>query len=109
MQQAGTSLELAIFSAAVWRFLARIRRYRSHIVFSMLCAVAGALAAPAGTQALKQTDAAEEISQQLLSARSKQQAGEYNAARVILNKALSEAPNSISLLDALGSVEQDLG
>jgi tetratricopeptide (TPR) repeat protein len=44
----------------------------------------------------------------LLRARSKQDAGEYAAARAILIEALSEEPRSPALLEALGSVEQDL-
>ena len=54
-------------------------------------------------------DQADRVPEQLLVARSKQRAGEYNAARDILLKTLSEVPDSASLLDALGSVEQDLG
>src|SRR5262249_44968144 len=39
----------------------------------------------------------------------KQRAGDYRAARDVLLQALSEAPDPAPLLDALGSVEQDLG
>lgn len=53
--------------------------------------------------------AAETASEQLLAARSKQLAGEYNSARDILLEALSKAPTSASLRNQLGSVEQDLG
>jgi tetratricopeptide (TPR) repeat protein len=44
----------------------------------------------------------------LLLARSKQDRGEYVAARAILIKALLKEPRCPALLDALGSVEQDL-
>lgn len=44
----------------------------------------------------------------LLRARSKQDAGAYAAARTILIKALLKEPRCPELLDALGSVEQDL-
>jgi tetratricopeptide (TPR) repeat protein len=49
------------------------------------------------------------IAMQLFSARVKQAAGEYSAARGVLIRAVSEAPESAPLLNALGSVEQDLG
>jgi len=42
-------------------------------------------------------------------ARKTQAAGQYNAARDLLLEALSKTPNSASLLDQLGSVQQDLG
>jgi tetratricopeptide (TPR) repeat protein len=45
----------------------------------------------------------------LLRALQKQNCGEYAAADSILQQALSEAPASASLLDALGSVQQDMG
>jgi tetratricopeptide (TPR) repeat protein len=48
-------------------------------------------------------------SEQLMSARQLQQAGQYSAARAVLLQALSTAPDSAPLLDALGSVEQDMG
>jgi tetratricopeptide (TPR) repeat protein len=49
------------------------------------------------------------VSEQLQSAQRKQLVGDYEAARAILLEALAEIPDSASLLDALGSVEQDLG
>ena len=49
------------------------------------------------------------VPEHLLSARNQQQAGEYQAARNILLRALTQAPNSASLLNQLGSVQQDLG
>jgi len=52
---------------------------------------------------------AERVSEQLANSHSKQRAGDYRGARDILLQALSEAPDSALLLDALGSVEQDLG
>lgn len=54
-------------------------------------------------------DQADSLSVQLILARSLQQRGQYNAARPILLEALSKAPNSASLLNALGSVQQDMG
>jgi tetratricopeptide (TPR) repeat protein len=74
------------------------------------CAFAIILTAlPAGAQGRSRTDEADRVSEKLLSAVSKQQVGEYNAARDILLEALSKTPDSASLLDALGSVQQDLG
>ena len=62
----------------------------------------------AGAQRLNGTGEIDRESELLLVARSKQQAGEYNIARDTLLKALSKTPDSAVLLDALGSVEQDL-
>jgi tetratricopeptide (TPR) repeat protein len=50
-----------------------------------------------------------DFSEQLLRARGLQQAGQYNAARSVLLETLTKAPDSAILLDALGSVQQDLG
>lgn len=75
-----------------------------------LCAFAIILTAlPAGAQRRSGTGEIDSVSELLLVARSKQQAGEYNAARDTLLEALSKTPDSALLLDALGSVEQDLG
>jgi tetratricopeptide (TPR) repeat protein len=49
------------------------------------------------------------LAETLLRARTSQRAGEYHAARAILMEALSKAPESAALLDALGSIEQDTG
>ncbi len=56
-----------------------------------------------------ETIEADSIRTQLLIARAKQAKGEYSAARAILLQALDKAPDSASLVNALGSVEQDLG
>jgi tetratricopeptide (TPR) repeat protein len=61
------------------------------------------------THALYAADQSDAVSEQLLLARLKQHSGEYRAARDILSTALSETPNCVSLLNQLGSVEQDLG
>ena len=45
----------------------------------------------------------------LLTARRQQSAGRFVAAHAVLKRALSIAPESPALLDALGSVEQDMG
>jgi len=60
-------------------------------------------------QSRNEAHQAETASEQLVLARQTQAAGQYNAARDILLEALSKAPNSASLLDQLGSVQQDLG
>jgi tetratricopeptide (TPR) repeat protein len=64
---------------------------------------------PAAAQPQNNIDSAGSASEHVLSARQLQQAGQYNAARAVLLKALSDAPDSASLLDAMGSVEQDMG
>jgi len=74
-----------------------------------LCALSVVTVLAAGAQLRYGTDQADRVSEQLVSARSKQRAGDYHGARDILLQALSEVPDSASLLDALGSVEQDLG
>ncbi len=75
-----------------------------------LCAFAIILTAlAAGAQRLNGTGEIDRESELLLVARSKQQAGEYNVARDTLLEGLSKTPDSAVLLDALGSVEQDLG
>ncbi|HXR77323.1 MAG TPA: tetratricopeptide repeat protein, partial [Bryobacteraceae bacterium] len=62
-----------------------------------------------GAQSLSESPQAETASGELLVARSKQRAGEYVAARDILLEALSTTLRSASLLNQLGSVQQDLG
>jgi tetratricopeptide (TPR) repeat protein len=74
------------------------------LLFLQLLA-ANSLVPNAGAQLLT----AERVSEQLANSHSKQRAGDYRGARDILLQALSEAPDSAPLLDALGSVEQDLG
>lgn len=74
------------------------------LLFLQLLA-ANSLVPNAGAQLLT----AERVSEQLANSNSKQRAGDYRGARDILLHALSEAPDSAPLLDALGSVEQDLG
>jgi tetratricopeptide (TPR) repeat protein len=77
---------------------------------STLCAFAIVLTAlPAEAQRRNGTDQVDRVTEQLLSARSKQKAGQYSAARDILLEALSKLPDSAALLDQLGSIEQDLG
>jgi tetratricopeptide (TPR) repeat protein len=90
--------------------VAGIREHRRNVTIRALGCLAVVIAAlSAGAQIQNATGQAMTASEQLLFALSKQRAGEYNAARDILLKALSKAPNSASMLDALGSVEQDLG
>lgn len=60
---------------------------------------------PATANAQTGTD----FSEQLLRARSLQQAGQYSAARSVLLETLTKAQDSAILFDALGSVQQDLG
>jgi tetratricopeptide (TPR) repeat protein len=60
---------------------------------------------PATAQAQSGID----FSEQLVRARSLQQAGQYNAARSVLLETLTKAPDSAILFGALGSVQQDLG
>lgn len=92
-------------------FLAGIRGHRRDISIVALSAwVLGLAVLPIAAQSRNESHpAAGTASEQLLAARSKQLAGEYNSARDILLEALSKAPNSASLLNQLGSVEQDLG
>lgn len=90
--------------------LAGTHEHRRNIRIAALFGFAVWLAAlPSGAQCRNSAPDAGAVSAQLLIARNKQQAGEYNAARDILQKGLFEAPNSVSLLNQLGSVEQDLG
>lgn len=90
--------------------LARIRNHGRNITFAAVCAfVIGLTTLPAEAQSQSGAPQAGKVSEQLLLARTKQSAGEYNAARDILLEALSKAPSSAALLDQLGSVEQDLG
>jgi tetratricopeptide (TPR) repeat protein len=90
--------------------LAGIQEHRRNITIAGLRVFAIVMTAlSAGAQFQKPTGQAMTTSEQVLLARNKQSAGEYNAARDILLKALSKGPNSASLLDALGSVQQDLG
>ncbi|HEY7304752.1 MAG TPA: tetratricopeptide repeat protein [Bryobacteraceae bacterium] len=88
-----------------------MKRKVGTLVRAALCAFAiGLTALSAEAQSRHESQEAEAVSeQQLLAARSKQHAGEYNAARDLLLQALPNAPNSAALLDALGSVQQDLG
>jgi tetratricopeptide (TPR) repeat protein len=85
---------------------AGVRDHRRMILIAAFCALALGLTTPPTKAQQPQAGMA---SEQLLEARSKQNAGEYNAARDVLIKALSKAPNSAPLLDALGSVQQDMG
>src|SRR5689334_14744426 len=88
----------------------KILAHRRHIRIAAFCAIAMGLTALRTEAQSRNGDLrAEEASEQLLEARSKQNAGDYNAARDILMKALAEAPNSAPLLDAFGSVQQDRG
>lgn len=90
--------------------LARMRGHTKHVRITALCAFTIVLTVlAAGAQLPYGTHQADRITEQLLSARSKQHAGDYQAAQDILLKALSEVPDCAPLLDALGSVEQDLG
>jgi Tfp pilus assembly protein PilF len=90
--------------------LAGIREHRRDILIAALCALVTGLAAlPTGAQSRNESHQAVTAPGQLLAARNKQRAGEYSAARDILLGALSKAPNSASLLNQLGSVQQDLG
>ena len=81
----------------------RIIRTQPCVVFIMVLI---AVAAPALSADAAQADP---IVMQLLSAREKQRNGEYSAAQAILVNALSASPDSAALLDALGSVQQDMG
>lgn len=92
-------------------FLAGMRGHRRDLSIAALSAlVLGLAVLPIAAQSRNESHpAAGTASEQLLAARSKQLAGEYNSARNILLEALSKAPNAASLLDALGSVQQDLG
>ncbi len=99
MAQSQTSF---IFAAA--------REHKTNISIAAVCGFAITLTAlPAGAQRRNGADQADSATAQLFRARTKQQAGQYSAARDILLEALSKAPNSASLLDQLGSVQQDLG
>src|SRR5437763_4089196 len=90
--------------------LAGIREHRRNTSIAAFCVLAtGLIAVPIRAQSRNETHQPTTSSGQLLLARSKQSAGEYKAARDILLEAVSKAPNSASLLDALGSVQQDLG
>ena len=83
---------------------------REFALIASLCALAtGLTALPSGAQSQKEAQQVATASDQLLNAIGKKRAGEYKAAKAILLEALSKAPNSASLLDALGSVQQDLG
>lgn len=74
-----------------------------------LCVLNVLFALSAGAQVGNTTDQPNRLAEQLNLARSKQHAGQYAEARAILKKALSETPGSAPLLNALASVEQDLG
>ena len=90
--------------------LAVVREHKKNITIAALCAFAAGLTVlHAEAQSGNGPPQAAAASEQLLVARSKQQAGEYNAARHILLDALLEAPHSALLLNQLGSVQQDLG
>jgi tetratricopeptide (TPR) repeat protein len=80
-------------------------RKSARILFTFLAA----LTAPTGAQSPDPIGESNGITERLLRAHRKQNSGEYAAARSILLQALSEAPASASLLDALGSVQQDMG
>lgn len=80
-----------------------------HITIVAVCVFASlGTSQTAGAQATR-ADRADRLSEQLILARSLQQGGKYKSAQAILLEALSKAPNSASLLNQLGSVEQDLG
>jgi tetratricopeptide (TPR) repeat protein len=89
--------------------------YRVSQTLAVACLLAGNLffcpastiSASSGEQSFSDPTSHDSASP-LLRARSKQAAGEYPAARAILIEALSREPRSPALLDALGSVEQDL-
>jgi len=90
--------------------ITRISNHGRNITVAAFCAFAiGLTTLPTEAHSQSGAPQAETVSDRLLIARSKQGAGEYNAARDILLEALSKAPNSASLLDALGSVQQDRG
>jgi tetratricopeptide (TPR) repeat protein len=86
-----------------------MRAHRRSITGVALAVAAMLTALPACAQRGNGVDLADGVSKQLLSARNKQHAGQYDAARAVLLGALAEVPSSALLLDALGSVEQDMG
>jgi tetratricopeptide (TPR) repeat protein len=74
-----------------------------------ICFLTLAAAFPVEARPLSGIDPAGTAFQELLRGRRLQQAGQFKAARDVLLQALSAAPDSAALLDALGSVEQDMG
>ena len=88
-----------------------VRKNRRKIQVVAFCTFATALALTAPTEAQSRNERSHPVpdSEQLLSAIDRQHAGEYNAARDILQKALSKTPESAALLNALGSVQEDMG
>jgi Tfp pilus assembly protein PilF len=91
------------------------KSWRTALLLSLLSTAAMSQVRPEVNLSLIVPDVREEakpattISGQLSLAHAKQRAGDYKAARDILLQALSSAPTSTALLDALGSVAQDSG
>src|SRR5262249_12491835 len=101
--------QAAIQNLGLWQTISRWGLVIKKQLVVCLCALDVLTVLAAGAQLRYGTDQDDRVSEQIVSARSKQHAGDYHAARDILLQTLSEAPDSASLLDALGSVEQDLG
>jgi tetratricopeptide (TPR) repeat protein len=82
------------------------RRLISFALVGLMSALTGFIA---GAQTLDRGKNASDVAGILFEARRQQHAGKNSSARTILVEALSKAPESPVLLDALGSVQQDLG